>query len=55
MPEMLNPVQPASLETQADRAVLKARVAEDTPSNPVRPLFCFENMPRKEIHITGKA
>ena len=25
MPEMLNPVQPASLETQADRAVLKAR------------------------------
>ena len=27
MPEMLNPVQPASLETQADRAVLKAREA----------------------------
>ena len=27
IPEMLNPVQPASLETQADRAVLKAREA----------------------------
>ncbi len=27
LPEMLNPVQPASLETQADRTVLKAREA----------------------------
>ena len=26
-PEMLNPIQPASLETQSDRTVLKAREA----------------------------